>query len=261
MTASLNPALKAVTVLIPGVILSFSFDIFTPLVFLLFIIGYTVFFSGVPLKKWLLFFMPFTVLAAGFAWMSMLYASGSFAEGRTLFTVWRFEVTTGSVAVGISLALRSLCFGALSLLFILTTDSTKFMLSLMQQFKLPPSITYGVLAGYRFLPLFRHEFQLLRQAQRVRGVGRAKGVKARMLQFRRYAVPLMANAIRRAERTANAMESKGFTGSTERTHYHHMQIQARDWSFFGLINGAMLLTFAVSYYLGYLSIFGYQAGS
>ncbi|WP_147803155.1 energy-coupling factor transporter transmembrane component T family protein [Alkalicoccus halolimnae] len=258
MVSSINPALKGIAVLIPGILLSFSFDIFTPLVFLLFMVVFTFLFSGISIKKWLLFFSPFILLACGFAWMTMLYTSESFAGGDRLFSVWQFDVTTGAVMVGISLALRSLCFVSLSLLFILTTDSTKFMLSLMQQLKLPPKITFGILAGYRFLPAFRHEFQVLKQAHRIRGMGRAKGLKGRVQQFRRYAIPLMANAIRKAERVANAMESKGFTGSAERTHYHKMKIKGKDWAFFSVINGGLIITLALSYYLGYLNIFGFQ---
>lgn len=80
----------------------------------------------------------------------------------------------GSIIVSMSLALRSLCFIGLSLLFAFTTDPTKFMLSLMQQVRLSPKLTYGILAGYRFVPTFKHELDLLKKAHRIRGLGRAK---------------------------------------------------------------------------------------
>ncbi|UTR13694.1 energy-coupling factor transporter transmembrane protein EcfT [Salipaludibacillus sp. LMS25] len=260
MIATVNPAIKMTAILIPGVLLSFSFDIFTPLVYLLFIITVTFLFSNISFKKWLLVFSPFIFLSVGFALMTILHTSDGFGEGALLFEFLWFEVTTGSVMVGISLALRSLCFVALSLLFVLTTDSTAFMLSLMQQFKLPPKLTYGILAGYRFLPTFKHEFEVLKQAHRIRGVGRAKGIKGRINQCRRYAIPLMANAIRKAERVAIAMESKGFTGSSHRTYYHHMTVGKKDWVFFGGIVGVFFLVIFISYSLGYLNIFGHQFG-
>lgn len=258
MISAINPAIKMVAILIPGVLLSFSFDIFTPLAYLIFIVAFTFLFSQIKVKKWVLIFLPFVFLSIGFAWMTMLYTSETFSGGAVLFEFWWFEVTTGGLMVGISLALRSLCFISLSLLFILTTDSTKFMLSLMQQFKLPPKLTYGILAGYRFLPTFKHEFEVLRQAHRIRGIGRARGVKGRIQQFRRYSIPLMANAIRKAERVAIAMESKGFTGSVDRTHYHHMKVGKKDWMFFASIVGAFLVVVMTSYQLGYLNIFGRQ---
>ncbi|MGJ9382152.1 energy-coupling factor transporter transmembrane component T family protein [Salipaludibacillus sp. CF4.18] len=258
MMSSINPSVKVVAILIPGVLLGFSFDIFTPLAYLIFIVAFTFLFSQISIKKWLLIFAPFVFLSLGFAWMTMLYTSNSFSGGRVLFEFWWFEVTTGGVMVGVSLALRSLCFVSLSLLFILTTDSTKFMLSLMQQFKLPPKLTYGILAGYRFLPTFKHEFEVLRHAHRIRGIGRAQGVKGRIQQFRRYSIPLMANAIRKAERVAIAMESKGFTGSTDRTYYHLMTVGKKDWAFFVSIVGIFFIVIFASYQLGYLNIFGRQ---
>ncbi|KKE78687.1 energy-coupling factor transporter transmembrane protein EcfT [Oceanobacillus caeni] len=256
MISSINPSIKAIAVLIPGILLSFTFDVFTPLSYFIFILFVTFTMGDISVIKWLKFFSPFFLVALSFAWMTILYTNQTFSYGEVMFTLWRFEITTGSILTGTSLALRSLCFVALSLLFALTTDSTKFMLSLMQQCKVPPKITYGILAGYRFLPLFQQELQILRQAHRIRGVGRTKGLKGKINQFRRYAIPLLANGIRKAERVAIAMESKGFTGDTDRTHYHQMTIEKKDWIFFSFIVGGFIIIVVFSYNLGYLNIFG-----
>ncbi len=71
--------------------------------------------------------------------------------------VWEwgsFSVTAAVLHQALSLGLRVLIFSSLSLLFILTTDPVRFMLSLMQQCRLSPKWAYGILAGYRFLPFF-----------------------------------------------------------------------------------------------------------
>ncbi|PKR77134.1 hypothetical protein CEY16_10335 [Halalkalibacillus sediminis] len=256
MISSINPSVKAIAVLIPGVLLGFMFDIFTPLAYFIFILLVTFTISGISIVKWLKIFSAFLVLVLGFAWMTMLYASDTYAGGEVLFEVWEFDVTTGSVMIAISLALRSMCFLSLSLLFVLTTDSTKFMLSLMQQLKLPPKLTYGILAGYRFLPTFQEELSVLRKAHRIRGVKRSRGIRGRINQFKRYSIPLLANAIRKAERVAIAMESKGFTDERDRTHYHEMKVRTRDWVFFGAIVGMFFVIVITSYSLGYLNIFG-----
>ncbi|MFC3039807.1 energy-coupling factor transporter transmembrane component T family protein [Virgibacillus xinjiangensis] len=256
MISSINPSIKAFAVLLPGILLGFTFDVFTPLLYFVFILGITFTMSDIPVLRWLKLFSPFVLVALGFAWMTVLYANQTFSYGEVVFTLWNLEITTGSIQTGISLALRSLCFGALSLLFILTTDSTKLMLSFMQQCKLPPKITFGILAGYRFLPIFRHELQVLKQAHHIRGIGRARGIKGRINQFRRYAIPLLANGIRKAERVAIAMESKGFTGDPDRTHYHQMTVGKRDWMFFILMIGMLAAVFWLSYHLEYLNIFG-----
>lgn len=254
----INPTIKALAIFIPGILLSFTFDVFTPLVYFLFILIVTFTMSDIPFIKWLKIFSPFLLVALSFAWMTILYTNQTFSYGEVLFTLFGSEITRGSIITGISLALRSLCFVCLSILFALTTNSTKFMLSLMQQCKVSPKITYGILAGYRFLPMFRDELQILRQAHRIRGFGRTKGIKGKWQQFRRYSIPLLANGIRKAERVAIAMESKGFTGDTDRTYYHEMNVSPKDWMFFFLIVGAFFIILAFSYYLGYLNIFGKQ---
>lgn len=261
MIQGINPSIKALAILIPGILLSFSFDIVTPLVFLLYVFVLTFFFSNVSIKKWLMFFAPLSLFAISLAWMTMLYTDESYATGSVMFSFIWFEVTTGSFQVGISLALRSLCFIALSLLFALTTDPTKFMLSLMQQAKLSPKLTYGILAGYRFLPTFKHELDLLKQAHRIRGISRAKGVRQRVQNVKQYVIPLLANSIRKAERVALAMESKGFTGDRKRSYYHKMNVNPRDWVFLCSMIGALFVAYYTSYQLGYLNIFGNRIGS
>lgn len=260
MLASINPSVKAMTIFITGILLAFLYEPITPLIYLLFTIAVTFTLGKISIKRWLLLFTPFVFLSLGFAWMTMLYSNEKFAGGDIVLSFWWFEVTSEQLMIAVSLALRSLCFTALSFMFVLTTDATKFMLSLMQQLKLPPKLTYGILAGYRFLPMFRHELEILRQAHRIRGLGKPKGIGARIQHVRRYLIPLLANAIRKAERVAIAMESKGFTGSSDRSHYYKLTVKRRDWIFFS----SFLLVFAMAvfftYQLGYLNVFGRKIG-
>jgi energy-coupling factor transport system permease protein len=52
------------------------------------------------------------------------------------------------------------------------------------------------------------------------------------------------------------MESKGFTGETDRTHYHEMTIDKRDWVFVSIFLVMFFVSVFLSYQLGYLNIFG-----
>ena len=47
-----------------------------------------------------------------------------------------------------------LCFAVYSLLFVLTTDPTDFVVALVQHWRVPPRIAYASMAAYRFVPLF-----------------------------------------------------------------------------------------------------------
>jgi energy-coupling factor transport system permease protein len=87
------------------------------------------------------------------------------------------------------------------------------------------------MAGYRMLPLLSGEYALIRAAHRVRGVREGSGFAGRMARFRRYAVPLLAGAVRRAGRVALAMDARAFGASGRRTYRRRMTVEARDWVF------------------------------
>lgn len=255
MLKAINPTVKFIAILVPGVLLSFVYDVFTPLVYLIFLIVVTFTFSDISYKKWIRLFVPFMLFALGFGWTAALYTNESFAGGTVLFEFWVMKLTVGGIQTGISISLRSLCFFAMSLLFIFTTDTTKFMISLIHQCKVPPKIAYGIIAGYRFLPVFRHELQILRKAHQIRGMNRLKGIKGKIKQFQRYSIPLLANGIRKAERVAIAMESKGFTGDWKRTYYYQMTVLKRDWLFLTMMVGMFFIIALLAYQFGYLQIF------
>lgn len=250
---SLNPSIKAFTVLVSVLLLAFVFDPVTPFFFLVATVLITFIFGKVRPKKWFYRFLPFFIIAFGYVWTTTIFSNPpNNVQVLTYVQFGPIEITNYGLKTGLSLGLRVLCFAALSLMFILTTDTTKFMLSLLQQCKLPPKLVYGILAGYRFLPLLKEELTLIRNAHRIRGVHLEKGIKGKIQLFKKYSIPLLASAIRKADRTAIAMESKGFTGSKERTFYHVLKITAKDWFF---ILFMILLFFVCLFFSKVLSIY------
>ncbi|WP_028782545.1 energy-coupling factor transporter transmembrane component T family protein [Thalassobacillus devorans] len=239
----LNPSMKAITIILAVFLLAFVFDPITPLLFSSGVVTLTFLFGRVSLKSWSLYFVPFLIIAFGFFWTTLLFGDVGSKEGN-MVTIGFVTFSEADLQVALSLSLRVLSFALLSLMFILTTNKTGFLLSLMQQLKLSPKIAYGVLAGYRFLPMMMTEWKAIRMAHRIRGLRRGKGISGRVQEMKRYVIPLLASAIRKAERTAIAMESKGFTGSKERTFYRQMKITLQDWVFLGV----MLSLYGISVY-------------
>ncbi|WP_199614791.1 energy-coupling factor transporter transmembrane component T family protein [Paenibacillus alkalitolerans] len=196
--------------------------------------------GGVPWRAIFPLLTPFLLFAAAFLWMSILFPAER--GGTLLLRMGPLLVTWENVWNGLSLGMRSLVFGVWSLLFSLTTVPVKLMLGLVQHCKLPPRFGYGTMAAYRMIPLFRQELEHIRAAHRIRGLGEARGIKGKWEQWKRYAIPLLAQAIRKAERTAIAMESKGFDDSRDRTYYERIPWTMRDIAFGG---GTILLLLAV----------------
>ncbi|WP_077213115.1 energy-coupling factor transporter transmembrane component T family protein [Bacillus dakarensis] len=226
-----NPTLKLFSVLIVIFFMVPVFDPWTPLLMLIITLTLIIFLGGISPGFLFKILIPFSFFAFSFIWINVVFPSD---RGDTvLFFIGSMPVALENVLTGLSLGLRSLLFISWSLLFVLTTEPTKLMLSLIQHCKLPPRFGYGMMAAYRFLPLFRQELEQIRAAHRIRGLGEPRGIKDKIRESKMVIIPLMAGAIRKAERVAIAMESKGFDGSRERTYYHAVPWTKKDM-FFGI---------------------------
>ncbi|MGY4688701.1 energy-coupling factor transporter transmembrane component T family protein [Salibacterium sp. K-3] len=225
---NVNPSLKLAAVLLIIIVMIPVFDPWTPLLLFAVTISMIIGLGGVSLRFLGMLLLPFLLFAFSFVWIQVVFPD---ERGDTvLFTIGTMPVALENVSTGISLGMRALVFGSWSLLFVLTTEPSRFMLSLIQQCRLPPRFGYGMMAAYRFLPMFRDELRQIRTAHRIRGLGEKRGLR----QFKRYFIPLMAGAIRKAERTAVAMESKGFDGRRTRTFYRRIHWSRYDAYFAGL---------------------------
>ncbi len=199
--------------------------------------------GGVPLRRLARWLLPVLAFGAPIAIFNALYFDVSrLPDPAVLARFGPWQITAEGLWAGLGLGLRVACFLAASLFFITTTDPTEFALSLIQQARLPYRFGYGVLVSYRFLPLLRAEFDTIRVAHRVRGVGERAGVRGRLEEMRRYAIPLLAGAIRHSERTALAMDSKGFGAGPGRTYRRLLRVTAADWAF---VLAALAYTVAV----------------
>ncbi len=168
--------------------------------------------------------LPFLLFGIGFLWMNALLPRSA---GTTLFTVGPVAISAEGLRNGMSFFLRALTFGVWSVLFVASTEPTRFVLSLVHQLSVPPKIAYSALAAYRYLPSLQIELEQIRGAHRLRGVGEAGGVRGKLQRAYRFTVPLLAGALRRAGRVAAAMEARGFTGAN-RTWYRKEGLRLRD---------------------------------
>ncbi|WP_087972316.1 energy-coupling factor transporter transmembrane component T family protein [Oceanobacillus rekensis] len=226
----LNPSIKALTIMILVVLLAFIFEPMTPLLFLIWTVSITFIFGKVNFKKYALYFIPFVIFSFGMLWTSVVFADTPKNQDE-IVVLLGMAYPRETLLTALALSIRVLNVAALSLLFVFTTNIVHFILSMMQQLRLPPKIAYAVLAGYRFLPMMRDEIKLIHDAHRIRGVNQAKTVTEKWNNYKRYSIPLLASAIRKAERTAIAMESKGFTGDKNRTFYRQFTVKKTDWLF------------------------------
>ncbi|MDZ5710809.1 energy-coupling factor transporter transmembrane component T family protein [Jeotgalibacillus haloalkalitolerans] len=217
MINRMNPSVKFIAITVSMIAMAFFFNPWTPLVFFSGVVLIQLLFAKVSWKAWSLMMLPFLLGAVGYFWTTLVFGN----EDSTLGTA-------------LSLSFRVLAFSSLSLLFVFTTKPVDFILSLMQQLKLSPKIAYSILVGYQFLPVLKDEFFQIRQAQKLRGVEVPKSPVKRVLAMRHVLIPMLAGAVRKAERTAFAMEARGFTGEGKRDFYRKITVSRADAAGIGL---------------------------
>ena len=223
----MNPAIKFLVVVVSMLTLAWFFNPWTPVLFFVGIVAIQLFCSRINWKLWFLLMIPFTITAFGYLWTTVLFGAET---GGTIIWSWKsIEVTDEQLSRALSLAFRVIAFSSISLLFALTTKPVKFVMSLMQQFRLSPKLAYSIMVGYQFLPVVKEEFLQIRHAHRLRGVGYEKWWWQRIYGMRRMLIPLLAAAVRRAERAAFAMEARAFTGEPRTEFFKPVPVRINDW--------------------------------
>ena len=252
-----NPAVKLLALLMVMLVVTPASDPVVPALFLPLILVALHVLGRVPLRLILRMLLPLTLLVFPFLLFNALYYNiGQVAAPTPWVRLGPWTLYREGVIVGLAVSLRVLVFISLSMSYITTTDPTDFALSLIQQAHIPYRFGYAILVSYRFLPLMVQEFSTIRAAHRVRGVGEHVGLRGRLEQVRRYTVPLLASAIRKSERTAIAMDARGFGSAGERTYYRQLRVTPGDW---GLVAGTVLVSVgmvAVLYVLRLLHNYG-----
>ena len=237
----INPSMKLGLVLLYSLVATLLIDsrvlllLFAPAIVATWLLG------GVALISLCKRLFPFALLGAGYLWMNLLFHAQS---GPTALQ--------GGLQFGIGLTMRALCFGAFSLFFVMTTDSADFLLSLVMQLHLSPRLAYGILAAYNLLPQLSRELRQIRAAHRMRGLGSGAGLRGLFERWYRYSIPLLASAIRKADRAAIAMESRAFTGDRQRTYYRSVTVRRCDWVCGCLALLVLALVLSICWHLGWL---------
>ncbi|PTL73236.1 cobalt ABC transporter permease [Rathayibacter caricis DSM 15933] len=242
----LNPLSKAVAPMPAMVALVVVRDAATPLAFLL--VAMALLLVGARMSRravtavLLGFPIAVAVLTVSFtAWVDPARVDDS----AVLLEVGGLQVRAGALQIGLATALRLASLSGLALLGGLTTTGPDLVRALVQQLHVPYRIGWTALAAYRFVPRFAHELAVIRAAHRVRGTVAGRGPVALLRRWLGYVVPLLASAIRHAERVALSMDSRAFGAHPTRTQRYPVPFRARDVVFvvvFWAGTAALLLT-------------------
>lgn len=247
--AQVNPSWKLLLHVLLVVLISVVRDPFTT--FLLMMVPALLIFIYVklPMKQMITFIvLPFFLL-----FILSFWGIFAFAKGEEVYFAWGwFQFTEEGLRNGLTIGFRTLGYLFYGTLFLLTTDVTDLVLSLMQQLRLKPKWAYSILAGIRFIPILKDEFTQIRAAHRVRGVHRSGKKLGQVRMFMGYTVPLLSQSIRKSERVAVAMEARNFDGSWNRTFYRKLGWGKMDMTYCMMLTIPALIIVMLSIYLGFI---------
>nr|MBC7244482.1 energy-coupling factor transporter transmembrane protein EcfT [Chloroflexota bacterium] len=113
-------------------------------------------------------------------------------------------------------------------LAIFTTEVDNMIVSMVKA-RLPYKLTFVFSSTMRFFPLLFEEIQTIIEAQRLRGLAVEKmGPIQHLRIYAKVAVPLVLGAMVKSQQLEVVLQSKAFTGSSERTYLHESVLRGVD---------------------------------
>ena len=241
----INPLAKLLAPVPAMVLLVFVRDLATPLAFVA--LTAIVLLIGVRFTRRLvalLVLVPVAALVMGVGFAIWTDASGV-DQSVVLWQIGGWTMYGGAMLVGLATGARIAAIVSLALIVGLSTTGPDLVRAGVQQLRVPYRIGYTALAAFRFVPRFGYELDIIRQAHRVRGSHGGRGPIAAVQRWAGYVVPLLAGAIRHAERVALAMDARAFGAYPDRTERHLVPFRARDIVFvlaFLVVSAAVFAT-------------------
>ncbi|WP_165962779.1 energy-coupling factor transporter transmembrane component T family protein [Occultella glacieicola] len=260
-----DPAVKLALVLVTSAVVTGVFDPWTPTALYLIALPAVAVAGRIPPRTLARAHVPFALFG-----LSLFTVNALTRQGEVVGTLGPFDVTAPGLAIGASLAVRTLLIGTLSLGFVLTTDGARLMTSLHQHVRLSGAFAYAVLAGYRLLEQLPQQWQTIRQAQamrRTRAPGRGVQRRGSRAPHRPVALPrspraltraaftLLVTTLRRGERMSIALETRGL-GAGRRTIHDPARLTPGDAVLTGVVLAVVTLVLLVSRHAGLLAGWG-----
>lgn len=248
----LNPLAKLAAPVLPIIALLFVHNLATPLALLVFAV--LVLLTGERMTRLLAVTIfvgiPVAIVLVAFGFSLWTDPTTLARPGSAVVRLGDWTLTSGALLAGFTSSVRLTAMITLAFVGGAATAGPDLVRSAVQHLHVPYRIGYTALAAYRFVPRFRHELGIIRAAHRVRGHHAGRGPIASIARWWGYILPLMAGAIRHAERVALAMDSRAFGAHDTRTERHLVPWRTRDWIFMAAFVAACAVIFAVTLPLG-----------
>ncbi|ACK71116.1 cobalt transport protein [Gloeothece citriformis PCC 7424] len=160
------------------------------------------------------------------------------------------KISVEGTLYGINVMFKTLTMVLVIPLAIFTTDINQMIVSMVKA-NIPYKIVFIFSSTLRFFPLLFEEIQAIIEAQRLRGLAFEKmGWIQRTKVYATVAVPLILNAMTKSQTLEVVLQSKAFSGSSQRTYLHESILSSTDYLIIYSCIGLFILALIVYFWLG-----------
>ncbi len=158
-----------------------------------------------------------------------------------------YVLTTTMLEESIAMTFRFVVLVESFSIFFLTTSPDHLGLAL-EQSRVPYEFCFAFTTAVRFVPVLAEEAETIMDAQKARGLELERGnFLKRIRNYIPILIPLIVSAIRRSLELAEAMESRAWGSTENRTNLYVLQMKRADYSL--IMISILMIAFAVYVWL------------
>jgi len=168
---------------------------------------------------------------------------------QTWWLVGNAKMSLEGTLYGLNIVFKTLTMILVIPLAIFTTDVNQMIVGMVRA-KIPYKVVFIFSSTLRFVPLLLEEVQSIIESQRLRGLNFEKmGWLKKAQIYAKVAVPLILNSLSKSQKLEIVLQSKAFSGSSNRTYLHESALTTPDYL---LMTGSILLfATAIALYFGF----------
>lgn len=160
-----------------------------------------------------------------------------------------YVILAGDVESAVAMSLRFIVLVESFSVFFLTTSPDHLGLAL-EQTRVPYEFAFAFTTAVRFVPVLAEEAQTIMDAQKARGLELERGnFLKRIRNYIPILIPLIVSAIRRSLELAEAMESRGWGATKNRTNLYVLKIHRNDFILTAITLGILCLAIYLRLYV------------
>ncbi len=165
-----------------------------------------------------------------------------------------YMVTASNLENAIAMTLRFIVLVESFSVFFLTTSPDHLGLAL-EQTRIPYEFCFAFTTAVRFVPVLAEEAQTIMDAQKARGLELERGnFLKRIKNYIPILIPLIVSAIRRSLELAEAMESRAWGATKNRTNLYVLKMHKGDIVLIAITVGMLVVAVYVRLFLGIPSL-------